>query len=44
MDIKNKTNDEVDIYKKKKKRLLILFFSIIGIVTIVAVGIIWNKT
>ena len=37
MEKKNKTNDEVDIHEKKKKRLL---FVIIGIVAIVAVGII----
>lgn len=44
MEKKNKTKDEVDNYTKKKKRLLILLFGIIGIVAMIIVGIIWNKT
>lgn len=44
MDMKNKTNYEVNTYEKKKKRLLILLLSLIGLVAIVAIGrVIWNN-
>ena len=44
IDMKNKTNYEVNTNKKKKKKLLILLLSLIGLVAIVAIGrVIWNN-